>query len=34
MEIMQALKADGHGQSDHSAIARYYESLAKVEVTR
>ncbi|GBU12072.1 tartronate semialdehyde reductase [Enterobacterales bacterium] len=34
MEMMQALKADGHGQSDHSAIARYYESLAKVEVTR
>ncbi|MCR9003037.1 2-hydroxy-3-oxopropionate reductase [Rahnella perminowiae] len=34
MEMMQALKADGHGQSDHSAIARYYETLAKVEVTR
>ncbi|MGC6389819.1 2-hydroxy-3-oxopropionate reductase [Ewingella sp. S1.OA.A_B6] len=34
MEMMQALKADGHGQSDHSAIARYYENLAKVEVTR
>ncbi|WP_369788959.1 2-hydroxy-3-oxopropionate reductase [Rouxiella sp. WC2420] len=34
MEIMQALRADGHGQSDHSAIARYYENLAKVEVTR
>ena len=34
MEMMQALKADGHGQSDHSAIARYYESLAKVEVKR
>lgn len=34
MEMMQALKADGHGQSDHCAIARYYESLAKVEVTR
>ncbi|WAT05099.1 NAD-binding protein [Rouxiella badensis] len=34
MEIMQALRADGQGQSDHSAIARYYENLAKVEVTR
>ncbi|NMP27827.1 2-hydroxy-3-oxopropionate reductase [Rahnella sp. SAP-1] len=34
MEMMQALKADGHGQSDHSALARYYENLAKVEVTR
>lgn len=34
MEIMQALRADGHGQSDHSAIARYYENLAKVEVRR
>jgi 2-hydroxy-3-oxopropionate reductase len=34
MEMMQALKADGHEQSDHSAIARYYETLAKVEVTR
>lgn len=34
MEMLQALKADGLGQSDHSAIARYYESLAKVEVTR
>ena len=34
MEIMQALRVDGHGQSDHSAIARYYENLAKVEVTR
>ena len=32
MEIMQALKVDGHGQSDHSAIARYYEKMAQVEV--
>lgn len=34
MEMMQALRADGHGSSDHSALARYYETLAKVEVSR
>lgn len=34
MEMMQALRADGHGGSDHSALARYYETLAKVEVSR
>jgi 2-hydroxy-3-oxopropionate reductase len=34
MEMMQALKADGYGQSDHCALARYYENLAKVEVSR
>lgn len=34
MEMMQALRADGHGNDDHSALARYYEKLAKVEVTR
>jgi len=34
MEIMQALRADGLGTADHSAIACYYEKLAKVEVTR
>lgn len=32
MEIMQALKADGMGDSDHSALVRYYEKLAHVEV--
>ncbi len=32
MEIMQALRVDGHGQSDHSAIARYYEKMAQVEI--
>lgn len=27
MEILQQLHADGHGQCDHSAIAKYYEKL-------
>ncbi len=34
MEMMQALKIDGHGVSDHSALARYYEKLANTEVKR
>jgi 2-hydroxy-3-oxopropionate reductase len=34
MEMMQALKADGLGTADHSALACYYEKLAKVEVAR
>ncbi len=34
MEIMQALKVDDLGDADHSAIVRYYEKLAKVEVAR
>ncbi|WP_152495313.1 2-hydroxy-3-oxopropionate reductase [Dickeya sp. NCPPB 3274] len=34
MEMMQALKADDLGAADHSALACYYEKLAKVEVTR
>lgn len=28
MEMMQTLHADGMGQSDHSALARYYEKIA------
>lgn len=32
MEIMQALKADGMGDDDHSSIVRYYEKMAHVEV--
>ena len=32
MEMMQALKTDGLGDCDHSALARYYESLAKIEI--
>ena len=31
MEIMQAVKADGMGDDDHSSIARYYEKMAHVE---
>jgi 2-hydroxy-3-oxopropionate reductase len=34
METLQALKADGMGQLDHSAIARFYEKLAKAEIKR
>ena len=28
MEMMQTLKADGLGQCDHSALAKWYEKLA------
>ena len=28
MQVLQQLHADGEGQSDHSAIARFYEKLA------
>lgn len=34
MEIMQALKADGHEAEDHSSIVKYYEKLANIEVSR
>jgi 2-hydroxy-3-oxopropionate reductase len=34
METMQALKTDGMAVNDHSAIVRYYEKLAKVEVRK
>lgn len=34
METMQALKTDDMGGSDHSAIIRYYEKMAKVEVSK
>jgi 2-hydroxy-3-oxopropionate reductase len=34
MEILQALKVDGDAASDHSAIVKYYEKLAKVEVRK
>jgi 2-hydroxy-3-oxopropionate reductase len=34
METLQFLKNDGHAASDHSAIVRYYEQLAKVEVRK
>jgi len=34
MEMMQALKIDGMGDLDHSALARYHEKMAKIEVKR
>jgi len=34
MEMMQALKVDGMGDSDHCSLVRYYEKLAKIEVKR
>jgi 2-hydroxy-3-oxopropionate reductase len=34
METLQALRADGLAASDHSAIVRYYEKLAKTEVRK
>ena len=33
-EIMTALKVDGMGEADHSAIVRFYEKLAQVEVKK
>ncbi len=34
MEILQSLKVDGQGQSDHSAIVQFYEKLARIEVRK
>lgn len=34
MEILQNLRADGHGQCDHSGIAMYYEKLAGSEIRK
>jgi len=34
MEMMKVLHADGSGQSDHSALVRFYEKLANEEITR
>jgi len=34
MEIMQAVRADGLEEGDHSSIVKYYEKLAHVEVKR
>jgi 2-hydroxy-3-oxopropionate reductase len=34
METLQALKVDGMGANDHSAIVRFYEKLAGVEVRK
>lgn len=33
-EMMKILHADGHGAEDHSALARVYEKMANVEITR
>lgn len=32
MEMLQTLHADGNGQDDHSAIAKYYEKIAGTEI--
>lgn len=32
MEMLEAIRAGGCGQEDHSALAKYYESLAGVEI--
>lgn len=34
MEIMQALKADGHEMEDHSSMVKYYEKIAGVVVEK
>jgi len=34
MEIMQALKADGHEKEDHCSIIKYYEKIANVTVEK
>lgn len=34
LEMMHALKADGHHIEDHSSLVKYYEKLANIEVTR
>jgi 2-hydroxy-3-oxopropionate reductase len=34
METLQALKIDGMAANDHSAIVRYYEKMAKIEVRK
>jgi 2-hydroxy-3-oxopropionate reductase len=34
METLQALKLDGMAANDHSAIVRFYEKLAKIEVRK
>ncbi len=34
LEVMQALKVDGHLDDDHSGIVQYFEKLAQVQVRR
>ena len=30
--MLQAIKLDGEGQSDHAAIAKFYEKLGNMEI--
>ncbi|MDF2594465.1 MAG: tartronate semialdehyde reductase [Clostridia bacterium] len=32
MEMLQTLHADGHGQEDHSALAKYYEKVTGIKI--
>ncbi|MDF2877742.1 MAG: tartronate semialdehyde reductase [Clostridia bacterium] len=32
MEMLQTLRADGNGQDDHSALAKYYEKVAGIKI--
>lgn len=34
MEMLRNLHADGEGQSDHSALVKFYEKLGNIEVTK
>lgn len=34
MEMMQALKVDGHGDKDHCSLALFYEKLANIEIKK
>ena len=34
MEMMQALKADGCGKDDHSALAKFYEKVSNVTIEK
>lgn len=34
MEMLRNLKQDGEGQSDHSALVKFYEKLGKIEVRK
>lgn len=34
LEMLENLKQDGYGQNDHSAIIKFYEKLAKIEVRK
>jgi 2-hydroxy-3-oxopropionate reductase len=34
MQVLQALKVDGEGQSDHSAIVKFYEKLSHTKLSQ